>query len=300
MHAHDSNFALRFPAVGHIDSFFVRRFCAREQDACAARDSSVARRRAAGTRNVAGRSTADYCFFAEGTQTQTAVVVCPGGGYGMLAVDHEGKQIAQWLNNLGIAAFMLEYRLGPKYHHPSQLLDAQRAIRYVRSHAEEYHLDSRRIGIWGFSAGGHLAAMAGTMFDAGDAAAKDPIDRVSSRPDFLILDYALTDRLGSASDYSYGNLLGKNPDAKQLAEVTPVLHVTHETPTTFLVHSDDDEVVLPQNSINFYLALKKAGVPAELHIYRYGGHGYGLAPLDPVLSSYALRLADWLRGIGVL
>ncbi len=239
-------------------------------------------------------------FLPKGHKTQTAVVVCPGGGYGMLAVDHEGKQIAQWLNNLGIAAFMLEYRLGPKYHHPSQLLDAQRAIRYVRSHAEEYHLDSRRIGIWGFSAGGHLAAMAGTMFDAGDAAAKDPIDRVSSRPDFLILDYALTDRLGSASDYSYGNLLGKNPDAKQLAEVTPVLHVTHETPTTFLVHSDDDEVVLPQNSINFYLALKKAGVPAELHIYRYGGHGYGLAPLDPVLSSYALRLADWLRGIGVL
>lgn len=239
-------------------------------------------------------------FLPKERETQTAVVVCPGGGYGMLAVDHEGKQIAQWLNNLGIAAFMLEYRLGPKYHHPSQLLDAQRALRYVRSHADEYHLDAHRIGIWGFSAGGHLAAMAGTMFDVGDSAAKDPIDRVSSRPDFLILDYALTDRLGSASNYSYENLLGKNPDPKRLAEVTPVLHVTHETPTTFLVHSDDDEVVLPQNSINFYLALKKAGVPAELHIYRYGGHGYGLAPFDPVLSSYALRLADWLRGIGVL
>jgi len=239
-------------------------------------------------------------FLPKERKTQTAVVVCPGGGYGMLAVDHEGKQIAQWLNNLGIAAFMLEYRLGPKYHHPSQLLDAQRALRYVRSHADEYHLDAHHIGIWGFSAGGHLAAMAGTMFDVGDSAAKDPIDRVSSRPDFLILDYALTDRLGSASNYSYENLLGKNPDPKRLAEVTPVLHVTHETPTTFLVHSDDDEVVLPQNSINFYLALKKAGVPAELHIYRYGGHGYGLAPFDPVLSSYALRLADWLRGIGVL
>jgi acetyl esterase/lipase len=239
-------------------------------------------------------------FLPKERKTQTAVVVCPGGGYGMLAVDHEGKQIAQWLNNLGIAAFMLEYRLGPKYHHPSQLLDAQRALRYVRSHADEYHLDAHHIGIWGFSAGGHLAAMAGTMFDVGDSAAKDPIDRVSSRPDFLILDYALTDRLGSASNYSYENLLGKNPDPKRVAEVTPVLHVTHETPTTFLVHSDDDEVVSPQNSINFYLALKKAGVPAELHIYRYGGHGYGLAPFDPVLSSYALRLADWLRGIGVL
>jgi acetyl esterase/lipase len=239
-------------------------------------------------------------YLPKGRKTQTAVVVCPGGGYGMLAVDHEGKQIAQWLNNLGIAAFVLEYRLGPKYHHPAQLLDALRALRYVRSRAEEYHMDSHRIGIWGFSAGGHLAAMAGTMFDAGDSAAKDSIDRVSSRPDFLILDYALTDRLGSASDYSYGNLLGKDPDPKRVAEVTPVLHVTHETPPTFLVHSDDDEVVLPQNSINFYLALKKAGVPAELHIYRYGGHGYGLAPLDPVLSSYALRLADWLRGIGVL
>ena len=233
-------------------------------------------------------------------KTHTAVVVCPGGGYGFLAVDHEGKQIAQWLNNLGIAAFVLEYRLGPKYRHPAQLLDAQRALRYVRSHADEYHLDPQRIGVWGFSAGGHLAAMTATMFDAGDSAAKDPIDRASSRPDFLILDYELTDRLGNASDYCYENLLGKNPDPKRVAEVTPDLHVTRDTPPTFLVHADDDEVVLPQNSINFYLALRKAGVPAELHIYRSGGHGFGLASLDPVLSSYALRLADWLRGIGVL
>jgi acetyl esterase/lipase len=233
-------------------------------------------------------------------KTQTAVVVCPGGGYGFLATDHEGKQIAQWLNNLNIAAFVLEYRLGPKYHHPAQLLDAQRALRYVRSHADEYHLDPQRIGIWGFSAGGHLAAMAGTRFDAGDSTAKDPIDRISNRPDFLILDYPLIDVLGSAAEYSFQNLLGKNPDPKRIAEVSPDLHVTRDTPPTFMVQSDDDEVVLPQNSINFYLALKKAGVPAELHIYRYGGHGYGLAPLDPVLSSYALRLADWLRGIGVL
>ena len=232
--------------------------------------------------------------------TRTAIVICPGGGYTVLATDHEGKQVAEWLNKLGIAAFMLEYRLGPKYHHPAELMDAQRAIRYVRSHAEEFHVAPDRIGIWGFSAGGHLASTAATHFDAGDPAAKNPIDRVSSRPDFLILAYAVVNPLGNASQWSFSQLLGKNPDPKLVDEVSNDLHVTRQTPPTFLVHSDDDDGVSTENSIRFYMALKKAGVPAELHIYQFGGHGYGLAPLDPVLSSYPQRLADWLRGRGLL
>jgi acetyl esterase/lipase len=233
-------------------------------------------------------------------KTQTGVVICPGGGYGMLATDHEGKQVAQWLNNLGIAAFMLEYRLGPKYRHPVQMLDAQRAMRYVRSHAIEYHLDPERIGIWGFSAGGHLAAQIATHFDAGNPAAQDTVERASSRPDFAILSYPVIEPLGGGAKWSFQNILGKDPSPKQIEELSPNLHVTRETPTTFIVHSDDDDGVWPMNSIRFYTALKAAGVPAELHIYRSGGHGYGLAPLDVVLSSYSLRVADWLRGLGLL
>lgn len=233
-------------------------------------------------------------------KTQTGVVICPGGGYGMLATDHEGKQVAQWLNNLGVAAFMLEYRLGPKYRHPVQMLDAQRAMRYVRSHASEYHLDPRRIGVWGFSAGGHLAAQTETHFDAGNPAAQDTVERASSRPDFAILSYPVIGPVGGGAKWSFQNILGNDPSPKQIEELSPDLHVTRETPTTFIVHSDDDDGVWPINSIRFYTALKAAGVPAELHIYRSGGHGYGLAPFDVVLSSYPLRVADCLRGLGLL
>jgi acetyl esterase/lipase len=232
--------------------------------------------------------------------TRTGVVVCPGGAYAMLAMDHEGKQVAQWLNNLGVAAFVLQYRLGSRYHHPAQLLDAQRALRYVRSHASELHVAPDRIGIWGFSAGGHLASTAGTHFDGGDPKASDPVDQVSSRPDFMILTYPVIDPLGPASIYSFKQLLGDNPDPKVVALLSNDQQVTPQTPPTFLVHADDDDGVFPENSVNFYLALRKAHVPAELHIYQFGGHGFGLAPLDPVLSSWTARLADWLRGRSLL
>lgn len=232
--------------------------------------------------------------------THTAVLVLPGGSYSHLATDHEGAQVAKWLNNLGVSAFMLEYRLGPKYHHPVEMNDAKRGLRWVRSHAAEYGYDPNRVGVWGFSAGGHLASTLGTHFDSGDLAAADPIDRLSSRPDFLILTYPVIGPLGPASAGSFDNLLGKNAEPALIEELTNDHHVTAQTPMTFLVAADDDKAVLPENSVNFYLALRKAGVPAEMHLYLHGGHGFGLAPLDPVLSSWTARLADWMRVNGWL
>ena len=227
--------------------------------------------------------------------TGMGVVVCPGGGYQMLAMDHEGKQIAEWLNSMGIAAFVLKYRLGPRYHHPAPLLDAQRALRMVRSRAAEFHVASNQIGVWGFSAGGHLASTLATHFDSGDPKAADPIDRLSCRPDFAILAYPV---ISFTTEYvhrgSRENLLGKNPDPKLVELLSNEKQVTKDTPPTFLFHTDADDGVPPENSVLFYLSLRKAGVPAELHIYQRGPHGVGLASTDQVLSSWPGRLADWL------
>jgi acetyl esterase/lipase len=227
--------------------------------------------------------------------------VCPGGGYGALAMDHEGAQIAKWLNSLGISAFILKYRLGPKYHHPAMIDDAQRAIRTVRSHAETLHIHPDRIGIWGFSAGGHLASTAATHFDSGNPSAPDPISRASSRPDFAILAYPV---ISLNSEYvhvgSRNNLLGKNPDPKLVDDLSNDERVTPQTPPTFLFHTNADTGVLPENSIRFYLALRKAGVPAELHIFQNGPHGVGLAPTDATLSAWSGLLANWLRERGLL
>jgi acetyl esterase/lipase len=234
-------------------------------------------------------------------RTATGVVVCPGGGYGKLAMDHEGRQVAAWLNARGVAAFVLKYRLGPRYHHPAPLQDAQRALRYVRAHAAEFHLAPDRIGIWGFSAGGHLASTAGTHFDAGDAGAADPIDRQSSRPDFMILAYPV---ITLTAEYTHKgsrqNLLGDNPDPKLVESLSNEKQVTPQTPPTFLFHTTEDTGVPPENSIAFYLALRKAGVPAEMHIYEHGQHGVGLAPADPILSTWTGRLADWMKRRGLL
>lgn len=233
--------------------------------------------------------------------TNTAVVVCPGGGYGILAMDHEGQQVAEWLNTLGITAFVLKYRLGPRYHHPVELHDAQRAIRYVRAHAVDYKIAPDRIGIMGFSAGGHLASTTGTHFDAGDASAADPIDRVSSRPDFMVLAYPV---ISFTAEYSHRgsarNLLGEKPDPALLENLSNEKQVTAQTPPTFLFHTDADSGVPAENSVAFYLALRKAKVPAELHIYEKGPHGVGLAPTDPVLSTWRERLAGWLYSRGLL
>jgi acetyl esterase/lipase len=231
----------------------------------------------------------------------TGVVVCPGGGYTNLAMDHEGTQIAAWLNARGISAFVLKYRLGPKYHYPVELWDAQRAIRYVRAHAAEWGVQSNRIGIWGFSAGGHLASTAGTHFDAGDGAATDPINRQSSRPDFMILAYpVITLEDPYAHVGSRLNLLGEKPDPALIEFLSNERQVTTQTPPTFLFHTTEDKTVPVENSVFFYLALRKAGVPAEMHIYLEGHHGVGLAQNDPVLRTWPDRLADWLHAQGLL
>jgi acetyl esterase/lipase len=230
----------------------------------------------------------------------TAVIVCPGGGYQHLAMDHEGVQVAKWLNSLGISAFVLQYRLGPKYHHPAMINDAQRAIRTVRSRAAALHIQPDRIGIWGFSAGGHLASTAATHFDAGNPNAPDPIDRMGSRPDFAILAYPVISLGEFAHVGSRVNLLGKDADPKLVEDLSNDLRVTAQTPPTFLFHTTADTTVPVENSVRFYLALRKAGVPAELHIFQNGPHGVGLAPTDATLSAWSGLLANWLRERGLL
>jgi acetyl esterase/lipase len=231
----------------------------------------------------------------------TAIVVCPGGGYGALAVDHEGHQVAKWLNSVGVTGIVLKYRLGPRYRHPAPLQDAQRAIRHARAQAEQLKLSPRRIGIMGFSAGGHLASTAATHFDPGRPDQSDPVERVSCRPDFAILGYpviSFTESFGHKG--SVRNLLGDNPSEELLNLLSNEKQVTAETPPVFLFHTGEDTGVPAENSLAFYAACRKAGVPAELHVYRYGPHGVGLSPGDPVTFTWKDRLADWLRASGLL
>jgi acetyl esterase/lipase len=231
----------------------------------------------------------------------TGIVVAPGGGYGALAMDHEGRQVAAYFNAMGVSAFVLKYRLGPKYHHPIELGDAQRAIRLVRSRAQEFGVLPDRVGMMGFSAGGHLTATAGTHFDGGKPDAADAIDRASSRPDFLILGYpVITFDPAAAHAGSVRNLLGDNPDPKLIELLSNELHVTPQTPPTFLFHTTADAGVTAENSVRFYMALKKAKVAAEMHIFENGPHGVGLALGDPALGAWPVLLTNWLRGRGLL
>jgi acetyl esterase/lipase len=231
----------------------------------------------------------------------TTVVVCPGGGYGGLAIGHEGKDPAEWLNRHGIAAFVLRYRLGPRYHHPAPMQDAQRAMRLVRCRAKEWNLDPKRIGIWGFSAGGHLASTVATHFDDGKPDADDPIERVSCRPDFAILCYpVITLRPPFTHGGSRRNLLGDNPDEALVASLCNDEQVTEKTPPTFLFHTNEDRAVPPENSILFYQALRKKKVPAELHIYEKGVHGVGLGAGRGAVSAWPEQLAGWLKTRGLL
>jgi acetyl esterase/lipase len=231
----------------------------------------------------------------------TAVVVAPGGGYGNLAMEHEGRQEAYWFNAMGITAFVLKYRLGPRYHHPVELGDAQRAIRTVRARAAEFNILPDRIGLMGFSAGGHLASTAATHFDSGKADAADPIDRVSSRPDFLILGYpVISFDPAIAHAGSVKNLLGDSPDPALIEDLSNDLRVTAQAPPTFLFHTTNDNVVPVENSVRFYLALRKAKVPAEMHIFENGPHGVGMALSDPALSVWPSLLMNWMRARGLL
>jgi len=235
------------------------------------------------------------------TANTPAVIVCPGGGYVNLAANHEGRQVASYLNSLGIAAFVLRSRLGPRYHHPIELGDAQRAIRTLRAHAAEWRLDPARIGIMGFSAGGHLAMTASTKFDAGNAGAADSVDRANSRPDFTVLGYPVISMTEAWTHQgSKNNLLGATPELELARSVSGELSVTKQTPPTFLFHTNADTAVPAENSVAYYLALRKAGVPAELHVFENGPHGVGLANDDAALSEWSKLLANWLRVHGVV
>ncbi|HEY1304365.1 MAG TPA: alpha/beta hydrolase [Vicinamibacterales bacterium] len=230
-----------------------------------------------------------------------AVIVCPGGAYAILAANHEGRQVANYLNSLGVAAFVLRYRLGPRYHHPIELGDAQRAVRTLRSHASEWRLDPARIGIMGFSAGGHLAMSTSTHFDNGDPRAADTIDRASSRPDFAILGYPVISLIEAWTHQgSRTNLLGPDPDPALAKSLSGENAVTRDTPPTFIFQTSADTTVPAENSVYYYLALRKAGVAAEMHVFEKGAHGVGLANDDVALSEWSKLMANWLRVHGVI
>jgi acetyl esterase/lipase len=218
-----------------------------------------------------------------------AVLICPGGGYVNLAMDHEGRQVAEWFNALGVTAFVLKYRLAPRYRHPAMLEDARRAMRVIRQRAKEFGIDASRVGVMGFSAGGHLASTLSTHFQEGE------------RPDFAILCYPV---ISFTTRYTHSGsmraLLGDPPDPELVWDLSNELRVTSQTPPTFLFHTNADTGVPPENSVLYYLALRRAGVPAEMHIYQEGRHGVGLAPKDAVLSTWPARLKDWLAVRGIL
>ncbi|RUL88470.1 alpha/beta hydrolase [Tautonia sociabilis] len=242
--------------------------------------------------------------------TGAAIVICPGGGYGGLAMDHEGHQVAEWLNSVGITGVILKYRLGSSgYRHPIPLTDAQRAIRTVREKAEDWGIDPNRVGVLGFSAGGHLASTVGTHFDSGNPEADDPIDRQSSRPDLMVLGYPV---VAMATEYAHGgskrNLLGEDPSADLVESLSNERMVTPETPPTFLVHTNEDTGVPAENSLLFVLALRKAGVPVELHLFEGGRHGLGLGNglpdrgigPDEAFSAWPGLCETWLKKHGFL
>jgi len=241
-----------------------------------------------------------WVYEASEPKTGTAVVICPGGGYAVHAVDHEGTQPARWFNRMGVTVFVLRYRLAP-YRHPVPLLDAQRAVRYVRHHAADYGLNADRIGIMGFSAGGHLASTTATHFDSGDEDADDPIDRESCRPDFVILGYPVVSFQDDVTHRgSVRNLLGNAPDEEQLNLLSNELQVTEDSPPAFLFHTAEDTAVPVENNLRYFAACRAAGVPAELHVYQHGQHGVGLANQHPALSGWIAQAGNWLRQNGLL
>jgi acetyl esterase/lipase len=227
--------------------------------------------------------------------TGAAVVICPGGGYGALA-DHEGRDYALFLNEQGVAGFVLKYRLGSNgYRHPAMLQDAARAVRTVRARAAEWKVDPHRIGIMGSSAGGHLASTLLTHFDEGSPGSPDPIERASSRPDLGILCYAVISmREPNVHTGSRRNLLGDNPSPELITLLSNELQVTPQTPPCFLWHTWEDKTVRVENSIEFALALRKNGVPFDLHVFQQGRHGIGLANGHP----WAKDLVFWLKAQG--
>jgi len=233
----------------------------------------------------------------------SAVVIFPGGGYSHLAGDLEGREVADWFASRGFVAFILSYRLPSHgYMLPVPLIDARRAIQTVRARAMDYHIDPSRIVVIGFSAGGHLAALAGTQFVAGKPDADDPIDRVSSRPDFMVLGYPWLGAIGPDFDHlNYCKVFNLADQCDALrAKYDPVLFVTRDTPPTFIYHTFNDKTVPIQQSLDFFQALVKAGVPTEYHVFANGAHGSGLGKGDPALDQWPNLLENWLRAQGLL
>ena len=234
--------------------------------------------------------------------TGQAVIICPGGGYSNLAYSWEGTDVAKLLNSKGITAIVLKYRLPNSKSniipYLSPLMDAKRAIRMVRFNAAKWNINKDRVGIMGFSAGGHLASTLGTHFDGGDPTAKDSIEQYNSRPDFMILVYPV---ISMSKPFmhpgSRNSLIGDKPTDDLAKSYSNELQVTKQTPTTFLVHAEDDKTVPVENSLLFFQALKDKGVSAEIHIYPAGGHGFGLALGKGYLESWTERCVDWLRGL---
>jgi acetyl esterase/lipase len=239
----------------------------------------------------------------QGTGNGSAVVIFPGGAYVNLAGDLEGREVADWFTARGFHAFVLSYRLGSNgYLLPVPLLDARRAIQTVRARATDYHISPNRIVVIGFSAGGHLAALAGTQFVAGNPDADDPIDRGSSRPDYIVLGYPWLDAITKDTTYlSYCKIFNVIDQCDALrAQYDPVLFVTKDTPPTFIYHTFNDKTAAVEPSIEFYEALVKAGVPSEMHIFADGKHGSGLGKGDPALDQWPGLLESWLRAQGLL
>jgi acetyl esterase/lipase len=226
--------------------------------------------------------------------TGCAVVVCPGGGYHGLA-EHEGKPIAQWLNSIGVNAFVLKYRLGPRYHHPAMMNDVNRAVRLTRWHATDWGIDPHRVGVLGFSAGGHLTSTAVTHFDPGIPDAADPVERFSSRPTFGVLVYPVITLVGdNAHVGSRRNLLGDDPSPELVDFLSSEKRVTADTPPCFLVHTSTDTVVPFENSLMFAEALRKHKVSVELHVFDHGAHGFGLGGNDAGLNQWPGLCAKWM------
>ena len=239
---------------------------------------------------------------AKRNATGQTVIICPGGGYVNLSYDWEGTDVAKLLNSKGITAIVLKYRLPNSKSNIipnlSPLMDAKRAIRMTRFYATKWNIKKDKVGIMGFSAGGHLASTLGTHFDNGDPKATDSIEQTSSRPDFMILIYPVISMSKNIMHVgSRNSLIGNHPTDELAKLYSNELQVTKETPPTFLVHATDDKSVPVENSLLFYQALKDNNVPAEMHIYPKGGHGFGLALGKGYLETWTDRLIDWLQGL---
>jgi acetyl esterase/lipase len=240
-----------------------------------------------------------YAYPVTGAGLHPAVIVMPGGGYEHLAMEKEGGEEARWLNAHGVTAFVLEYRLGPRYSFPSPMLDGARAVRYVRSHAAELGVAKDKIGLWGFSAGAHLAGYLAAVNDPGEAKAVDPIERVSDRPDFLIVSYGRFSMDASIPrKTNMEGLLGQHPTQAMLDSVSVVKLVTKSMPPCFIYSTTADQTVNSLNATALYDALKRVGVPVELHIFERGPHGTGMAQGSskfPELAIYPTLLANWME-----